>query len=443
MSASRPTRAVSLWVVAAIPSSVLGELGDRGVGKRGQLLLLGDPREHSGVEPDACRRARDQVVEVGEDLEQVGEVVVELIEGVIQLRVAEQHDLDVDGDRLGLERGHGDQDRELGQDQLDQAAAQGPNQGLPGTRLGQDLGRLEHEHAAVGPDQRAGPDRHVVGSGAAVGVGRGVDGPEQRAHGRDGLDDDRRALVEPVAGQRVGLVEPGLVLDVLEVGQPAMHEIVDQRVEPGPDLGGGEQLAQLPRRGPEQGLGLGLEQLADEVAESSLVLADLAKHPIDPLADLIAALFELPERLGGQLTRLDHRREALGRDRLAVDRGEDHRMGDAAGLLDDEGEPGLGQLGLERLGQSLDLGEGLLLELLATTAAHVAVERRAQVVDDEPTQLAELLAKQLAAPALDGEQLGSVGVVPVADVEVIGSGRRARAESPRAACGPWSGDRCL
>src|SRR5690606_17955055 len=183
-----------------------------------------------------------------------------------------------------------------------------------------------------------------------------------------------------------------------------------------------EQLAQLLAGSAQQALGLGPQELADLIAEPTLDLADLAEHPIDLLARGLAALLELLDRVARELARVDHRGEALGRDRLAVDRREDQRLRDPAGLADHQRESGRGQLGLERLGAGVDLGHGLLLDLLAAAADQLAGQRGRELADDELPQLAELLAKQLAAPALDRDQLGPIGVVEVVDVEVIGRG---------------------
>ncbi len=176
----------------------------------GSSPALGDGRDQPRVLSGGLFVAHEVVVEVGRDLEQLVEVGVLLGQQVVELAVAHEDHLDVQGDRLRLERdGAGDAEhlpRRLDADLLE---AQGALQSFPGVGIGQHLERVQDQITAVGAVQHAGLDQREVG--------------EQRAHhgdllhaahqveiGRVALVDDRRSggtagidqHVDPIAAQR-------------------------------------------------------------------------------------------------------------------------------------------------------------------------------------------------------------------------------------------------
>ena len=151
---------------------------------------------------------------------------------------------------------------------------------------------------------------------------------------------------------------------------------MDQRVEEAGRVGRAKVLAQLGAGLGQEPRGLGPDHVADLDPKPPLELADLAKHPIDLLARGTAALLELGELLLAQLALLDQRGEALGRDRLALDQRQDHRLRDPARLAHDQREPSRRKLALERLGQQLDLGQRPALELAPPPDDDLALQRR-------------------------------------------------------------------
>ena len=90
------------------------------------------------------------LLEVGRDLEEPGELRVVLVQEVVEGPVSENDDLDVERDRLGLERaGRHEAQRLSRQLHADGPGAQCPLQGPPRERLREDVERVEEEIAAV------------------------------------------------------------------------------------------------------------------------------------------------------------------------------------------------------------------------------------------------------------------------------------------------------
>ena len=164
-----------LLPVAGQPRALLEDARDR----RGIERLQAVRRRDRGHDPRIVAivrlRAADRVVEIRLHLEQPGEVGIVLAEHVVQLPVADQHHLDVERDRLGIERLRRDQAGRLRRLlDPDLAGLDRPLQRLVGERRHQQLARIEQQIAAVGPVQRARLDQQEIG--------------QQRAHLRDVLD---------------------------------------------------------------------------------------------------------------------------------------------------------------------------------------------------------------------------------------------------------------
>ena len=137
---------------------MLDDPGHRVGGEGGQLVLAGDPGDEARVELLVVGGAVDHAVEVGLDLEQFLEVGVLAVEQVVDEGLADEHDLGLEGDGLGVERGRHGEAHLLG-DVLDAdlAGLEGPLEAVPGVGLQQDLAGVEHEEAAVGLVQAPRP----------------------------------------------------------------------------------------------------------------------------------------------------------------------------------------------------------------------------------------------------------------------------------------------
>ena len=151
--------------------------------ERLQPMLLDDRRDQPRIGVVVLRGALDGVVEIGLHLEQAGEVRIERRQHVVELAVAEQHDLDVEGDRLGIERLRGDEACRLRR-LLDANLARldGALQRLPGERRQQQPAGIEQQVAAVGLVQGAGLDQQEVGDQRAH-LGEMLDPADQVAEG--------------------------------------------------------------------------------------------------------------------------------------------------------------------------------------------------------------------------------------------------------------------
>ncbi len=90
--------------IAGEPGRLLDDARDAVAVERPQLLAPGHRADQPGVEQRRLRRALDPVLEIGGDLEQLGEFLVLRAEQVIERRRPDQHDLDVERDRLRLQR---------------------------------------------------------------------------------------------------------------------------------------------------------------------------------------------------------------------------------------------------------------------------------------------------------------------------------------------------
>ena len=152
------------------------------------------------VELLALARPLDLLLEVGGHLEELGELGVELGEHVVEVALAEEHHLGLQGDRLRLERrGRGQAERLPDRLDPDHLRAQRPLQLVPGQRLQEQPPGVHDQVAAVRAVQRPRLDqrevgdevaelRHVLDAAHEVGVGRVVlvddGGPARRGLGR-------------------------------------------------------------------------------------------------------------------------------------------------------------------------------------------------------------------------------------------------------------------
>ena len=77
--------------------------GQRGAAERQEMRLVDDPGDTDEPRPDVGGGTLHRLGHVRLDLEQLGEAVVIGQQGFVQLLVADEHDLEVQGDRLRLD----------------------------------------------------------------------------------------------------------------------------------------------------------------------------------------------------------------------------------------------------------------------------------------------------------------------------------------------------
>ena len=139
-----------------------------------------DIGDELGVELLVLGRAVGLGVEVGLDLEELLEVGVDLVEQVVDHRLADEHHLAVERDRLRV------QGRPVAVSPIccgqvldaDLAGLEAALERVPGVGLGQQVARLHHEEAAVGAVQGAGLDHGEVGDQGAE-LGQVLDAADQ------------------------------------------------------------------------------------------------------------------------------------------------------------------------------------------------------------------------------------------------------------------------
>ena len=78
-----------------------------------ELVLLGQRGDQAAVIPDRFVGARHDVLEFRLDLEKAAEIGIERAEEHVKLAVADENDLDVERDRLRVERDGGDEAHQL------------------------------------------------------------------------------------------------------------------------------------------------------------------------------------------------------------------------------------------------------------------------------------------------------------------------------------------
>ena len=197
-----------LLAVVGEPGALVDDARHGGRVERLEAVLLDHRRDQPRVGIVVLRRALDGVVEVRLHLEEPREVGIVGGQQIVELAIAEQHHLEVERDRLGIERLRRDQARHLGRLlDADLARLDGALQSLPGERRQEEPARIDQEIAAVGPVQRARLDQEEIRHQRAH-LREVLDAADQVAVGRVVLLDDggaRRSIL-PVCGHDVDLI---------------------------------------------------------------------------------------------------------------------------------------------------------------------------------------------------------------------------------------------
>lgn len=155
-----------------VSGQTAGVFDGAGHGTAVQRVQFVAPRhagEHARVQGVTGLAALEIVLEVGLDLEQLGEVRVVMRQQVIQQTVAHQHHLGRYRDRFGFQADRADQAVEpLQRLDTDLAGEQHALQAVPGHRLHQYPPGVEDQIAAAGMVQGTGADQREVGVQRAV-----------------------------------------------------------------------------------------------------------------------------------------------------------------------------------------------------------------------------------------------------------------------------------
>ena len=172
----------------------------------GAALAAADGADQPGIEQCRCGIALDPVLEIGGDLEQVGEFLVMGAEQVVERRRPDQHDLDVERDRLRRERHRARHAQQLLQGfDADLAGVQRPFQRRPAEIAGQQLLRVKDQIAAIGPVQSARHQQIEIGNQCAK-PREMLDPADQGLMRRVVLIDDGRPLLRAIVDDDVDLI---------------------------------------------------------------------------------------------------------------------------------------------------------------------------------------------------------------------------------------------
>ena len=137
--------------VVGDPRGMLQQQRDAVARDRLEAVMRHDRRNQPSVQRLARGRAVDLVLEVGEHLEVLADLGIERHQQVVEQPTAEQNDLDVERDRVRLERHRAGQADET-TDVLDPdlALAERALQRRPAERLHQQVAHVEQQEAAIG-----------------------------------------------------------------------------------------------------------------------------------------------------------------------------------------------------------------------------------------------------------------------------------------------------
>jgi len=203
------------FLVRGQPAAVLDDPGDGLPVEVEELLLLAQVAEERRVAPHVLVGPVHDRVEIGLDLEEVLEVLVELEEPEVDVRGSDEDHLDVPGYGLGHEAPRGHEAQALPR-LLDAylAVAYGALEALVGEHVEEHVLHREDEVAAVAPVDGPGPDHGEVGDERPE-LGLLFDASEQVVVGGVQLGNDGCPLHAGVVHQHVDLValEPELSVD--------------------------------------------------------------------------------------------------------------------------------------------------------------------------------------------------------------------------------------
>ena len=401
--------------------AVLGHGGHPGCGKRQQLLVPSEARQHPGVLLHAFVRALDLGIEIRQHLEQVRKILVYLVQLVVEAAAAQQDDPHGDVDGLRLQRLRAERPGQVGGDDFHRPRAQGAHQRAPGAGLGQHVVGIQHQVAAVGAQQRAGADAAVVGDDLAAGHEVRFHRAQQVGHGGGVLGNHRAGLGVFETRDHVDAVDLGGGRQVvgLLARHAVLHHVVDDLIE---ETGDGR----VAKAGAD-GLGQGLEYCPD------FLLGELARrlhpglpgrpclggHRLQLLAELADALFR---GLGRRL--IDRAFAAqlavvVRRHRFTIDHGKDGRPGDGAGLQLHQGQPVGAQLLLERLGDGGDGLLGLFLDGVTPRLGRRRIQHLAQAVVDELRDIPHQAPEPGAFARVEGDQAWPVRLGEIVHVATV------------------------
>ena len=414
--------------------------------QRAQLVAAHHGGDHSGVAGRILFVSVDDIVEIDGDLEQFRKFRIERAERIVDLPVADQHDLYVDRDAFGLQRYRaGDAHRFGDAFDPDFIGMQRAFQLLPRVALGQRFLGIQNQIAAVGPQQRPGLDQGKIGDQRAE-LRHVFDPPDQIGLGRVIVVDHRRLVRIGVVDQQVDLIAPeksvhrrclplrgdgGVGAARLRLGRPArLATHLGAHLATGGDDKG---LAVLDDIGADlidirhhfRQLGIGFLDVFDHRADDALDhLLVQGAHALEMIAlpfrrrahDLLQLLFQLADDLAGfLLLLLGQFGERLGVDDLALaDRGQRdaHRRSNQGDLL-------LLRLFLQSAESALMRFTELLFQRFAPCAVIVAVELRRQGGAQIADQPVHVFAQGMAAAGRQLKRARPVGFLEIIDVAPV------------------------
>jgi len=141
--------------------------------------------------------------ELGFDLEELAKVLIQRIEQLIEARVADDHDLDIERDRLRLQARRSHQAIELGHLlDLDLVVAKSTLEPVIGEGVHQQVLGFHHQVAAVGAVQRTGANLGKVRDHRPI-FGPVLDPADEVVVGGVIFDDDRGLFLRGALHQHI------------------------------------------------------------------------------------------------------------------------------------------------------------------------------------------------------------------------------------------------
>lgn len=259
---------------------------------------------------------------------------------MVEILISQHDDLDVEGNRIGLEsrRHHGQWS--LRRADLELSGREGTLESFPNALLGQHILCVDDQETAIRAQQRSGADVHEVRLGLKSVFDRTLDGTEQPHQRRRVLENHRATLTPCVAEDHINLegrqriagrlpargLPVGAVARVLFVLPDQLRDAFEQGLAYAIDIVDHRLVLKLIAEIPNQGVDHGAAGTSVEVFDHAVHLPHQgARAPLNPLkltAQLLMFALEGLVTTFGERSLGDHFLQSGHRLRLPVDDGE-------------------------------------------------------------------------------------------------------------------------
>ena len=384
------------------------------------------------------------LVEFDADLENLFEIVLEIVKQLVHVAIADQDHLDVDVDRLGLQRGSAEREEHVDGLNLELAVIERALQRAPDAGFGQRVERVHHQEAAIGAEERPAAQIHEIGIPSAAIVVAAMNRAENVRVGGNRLEDHGTLFLLAMREDHIHAVDAegiaigafrsrraaslGRRLFVLAFAFLERIEIVENVVadffEIFGNLRAGIFFLQLFDHAIDQHGSSFLLEIAHFAREFA---RERERAPVDDgefLAELIVFAFEF---LGGgafELSFVHHLGDFLDRHHLAVEHRENFGQRDRAHLHAAERKLVARDAAREIVHQFLFAQREALDDARFLALERLAFENLWNAPAQEVDSRLDFLAEGVGLAARQRQQARTVGILEVVHVAAVGRGLR-------------------